>query len=51
MASFTPSTDNKAIGELRDSVRDLNKATKFSSWVMIILTFVLVVLTVILIIR
>ena len=51
MASFTPSTDNKLIEELRDSVRDLNKSTEFSSWVMIILTFVLVILTVILIIR
>jgi len=43
------SPDNKAIRKLRDSVKDLNKSTKFSSWVMIVLTFVLVVLTAVLI--
>ena len=39
------SPDNKAIRELRDSVKDLNKSTRFSSWVMIVLTLVLVILT------
>ena len=48
--SYTPeSPDNKAIRELRDSVKDLNKSTKFSSWMMIILTIILVIFTSILI--
>ncbi len=43
------SPDNKALRELRDSVKDLSKSTKFSSWVMIVLTLVLVFLTLVLI--
>ncbi len=43
------SPDNKAIRELRDSVKDLNKSTRFSSWVIIILNIILVIFTVVLI--
>jgi hypothetical protein len=42
-------TDNQAIRELRDSVNKLNKSTKFSSGVMILLTVVLVIFTAVLI--
>jgi len=42
-------TDNQAIRELRDSVKKLNKSTRFSSGAMILLTVVLVIFTAILI--
>ena len=42
-------TDNQAIRGLRDSVKELNISTKFSSRVMIALTIVLVVFTMVLI--
>ncbi len=43
---YTPeSPDNKAIRELRNSVKDLNKSTRFSSRVMIVLTIILVTMT------
>ncbi len=48
MSFFTPvpdSPDNEAIRELRDSVKDLNKSTRFSSIVMAVLTLALVILT------
>lgn len=40
------SPDNEAIRELRDSVADLNKSTKWNNRIMILLTIILVVLTV-----
>lgn len=50
MPYATPeSPDNKAIRELRDSVKDLNDSTKTSNLIMIGLTFILVVFTAVLI--
>ena len=47
MASFSSGgTDNDAIRELRDSMADLNKSTKWNNRIMIFLTIVLVILTV-----
>jgi len=42
-------TDNQAIRELRDSVKELDKSTRFSNFIMIILTIALVIFTAILI--
>ena len=49
MASFSSGgTDNDAIRELRDSMADLNKSTKWNNRIMVFLTIVLVILTVLL---
>lgn len=42
-------TDNQAIRELRDSVKELNKSTKSSSSIMTFLTIMLVIFTMVLI--
>ncbi len=49
MGRTAPGPDNEAIRELRDSVKDLNKSTKFSGRVMIVLTVFIVILTLVLI--
>lgn len=41
---FQPGTDNEALHELRDIVRDLNKSTKTNSLVMGAFTFILVII-------
>ena len=49
LTTLQETTDNQALRELRDAVKDLNKSTKFSSWVMVVLTFILIILTITLI--
>ena len=49
MASFSSGgTDNDAIRELRDSMVELNKSTKWNNRIMILLTIILVILTLLL---
>ena len=42
-------TDNDAIRELRDSVKDLNKSTRVSNLLMTVLTFAILILTAVLV--
>ena len=48
--TLTGTTDNEALRELRDNIKDLNISTKKSSCIMLWLTVVLVALTIILVI-
>jgi len=45
------SPDNKALYELRDSLKDLNRSTKRSNLIMIILTIAIFILTAVLVLQ